>query len=323
MRDDTALASAAPDDGAPYDEMALVAENAAEMGVSWPNPELAPQRVSFAVAGGQQVSAIRWGEAAPATVYLHGGGQNAHTWDSVIVGRCGPALAIDLPGHGRSDRRADRNYSPWQNALAVAEILDQLPAPVRGVVGMSLGGATTIRLAARWPQLVNRAVVVDVTPQVNDPGRVMTPEQRGSVALVSGPPSYATFDEVFDATLAASPNRTRAGIFRGVRHNTLKLPDGRWAWRYDLFGRTPEQQVWTDFTPLWDDVGDITIPTMLVVGGSSVYVLAEDVERFRGALPSVRVETVPGAGHAVQSDQPAALVELLSDYLHPDRAVEM
>ena len=51
---------------------------------------------------------------------------------------------------------------------------------------MSLGGATTIRLAATRPDLVRRAVVIDVTPSVNKPGRVMTPEQRGTVALVSG-----------------------------------------------------------------------------------------------------------------------------------------
>ncbi len=35
-------------------------------------------------------------------VFLHGGGQNAHTWDTVILGLGVPALAIDLPGHGRS-----------------------------------------------------------------------------------------------------------------------------------------------------------------------------------------------------------------------------
>jgi pimeloyl-ACP methyl ester carboxylesterase len=54
---------------------------------------------------------------------------------------------------------------------------------------------------------------------------------------------------------------------------------------------------------------------MLVVGGDSVYVRAEDVEEYRRRLPSVRVESVPGAGHAVQSDQPAALVELLNDFV--------
>jgi pimeloyl-ACP methyl ester carboxylesterase len=66
---------------------------------------------------------------------------------------------------------------------------------------------------------------------------------------------------------------------------------------------------------MWDDVASITVPTMLMVGGESVFVLPEDVEEFRRRLPSVRVETVAGAGHAIQSDQPAAMVALLDDFL--------
>ena len=59
---------------------------------------------------------------------------------------------------------------------------------------------------------------------------------------------------------------------------------------------------------------------MLVVGGDSVYVLPEDVDEFRRRLPSVRVETVPGAGHAVQSDQPPALVSLIDSFIPPRTA---
>jgi pimeloyl-ACP methyl ester carboxylesterase len=298
-----------------YDEFALVAENAAEMGVGWPSA-FAPSRYAVELTNGQTISAIRWGTETPEIVFLHGGGQNAHTWDSVIVALGRPALAVDLPGHGRSDRRSDRDYGPWENALAVAEVVASEAPHAAAVVGMSLGGATTLRFAAQRPDLVRRAVIVDVSPNVNAEGRVMTPEQRGSVALVSGPPIYDSWDAVFDATLAASPNRTEAGVRRGVRHNTVRLDDGRWAWRYDL-GRAAREAAtnWIDFSSLWDDVESIAVPTMLMVGGDSVFVLPEDVDEFRRRLPSVRVESVPGAGHAIQSDQPAAMVALLDDFI--------
>jgi pimeloyl-ACP methyl ester carboxylesterase len=266
---------------------------------------------------------LRWGGDECRVVFLHGGGQNAHTWDCVIPLLGLPAVAIDLPGHGRSDRREDRNYSPWQNALAVAEFLEAHGSQVRAVCGMSLGGATTIRLAAKRPDLVRRAVVVDVTPQVNDPGRAMTPEQRGTVALISGPPTYSSYEEICEVTVAASPLRSPEGVRRGVRHNTLRRGDGRWAWRYDLFpdesdspdGSPALRREWVDFTPLWDDVSEISVPVTLVLGGESVYVLDEDVAEFRRRCPAVSVESVPGAGHAVQSDQPAALAGLLGDLL--------
>ncbi len=307
-------------DTEPYDEFALVAENAAEMGVDdWPN-HLMPRREPMQLESGQTVSTIRWGDSPPDLVFLHGGGQNAHTWDSVVVALRRPALCIDLPGHGWSDRRSDRNYGPWANALAAAEVIARRAPGAAATIGMSLGGATNIRLAATRPDLVRRAVIIDVSPSVNEAGRAMTPEQRGSVALVSGPPTYDSFAQIFEATMAASPKRTEAGIRRGVRHNTIRLSDGRWAWRYDLFGGpdpdpTDTAENWVDFSSLWDDVAAIPNPTMLVVGGDSVYVRAEDVEEYRRRLPSVRVESVPGAGHAVQSDQPAALVELLNDFV--------
>jgi pimeloyl-ACP methyl ester carboxylesterase len=309
------------DDTEPYDEFALVAENAAEMGVAWPGPH-PPQRARCTLNSGQSLSVIRWGTADPELVFLHGGGQNAHTWDSVVVALGRPALAVDLPGHGHSDRRSDRNYGPWENALAVAEVIERLAPRARAVIGMSLGGATTIRLAATRPDLVRRAVVIDVTPSVNKPGRVMTPEQRGTVALLGGPPTYDSFEDVFRVTMAASPKRTEGGIRRGLRHNMVRLGDGRWRWRYDL-GRNADEggdeegvdRGWTDFTAMWDDVSRISVPTMLVVGGDSVFVLPEDVNEFTTRLPTARIEAVAGAGHAVQSDQPAALVALLQDFV--------
>ena len=313
MRDDPTTFTPAPADTDSYDEFALVEQNATEMGITWPCAHM-PRREMFTLGSGQRLSAIRWGDRLPELVFLHGGGQNAHTWDSVIVALGVPALAIDLPGHGHSDRRADTNYSPWQNAVAIAELLAPIGAHVRAVVGMSIGAITNVRLAARWPHLVHRAVFIDATPAVNQAGRAMTPEQRGSVALIAGPPTYDSFEQVFDATMAMSPKRTREGIHRGVRHNTVRLDDGRWAWRYDLFRRSEDAMNWSDFTALWDDVSSLSVPTMLVTGGDSVYVLAEDIDEFRRRVPTVRVESVAGAGHAVQSDQPAALVALLQDF---------
>jgi pimeloyl-ACP methyl ester carboxylesterase len=307
----------APVDTAPYDEFGLLHENAEELGLAGPLP--AGRRVDVEVADGEHVSALQWGDGDPEIVFLHGGGQNAHTWDSVVLALGRPALAFDLPGHGRSDRRDDRDYSPWHNAAAVAAAMEQLAPRAFGVVGMSLGGATTIRLAATRPDLVRRAVIVDVTPQVNDPSRERTTAERGSVALISGPPTYDSFEEVVAATVALSPKRTEAAVRRGVRHNMYQRDDGKWAWRYDLFREHPatgddDERDWSDFSSLWDDVSRITVPTMVVQGRDSVFVTHDDRAEFERRLSSTLWEVVPDAGHAVQSDQPRALSRLVRDF---------
>ncbi|RAU90431.1 alpha/beta hydrolase, partial [Mycolicibacter senuensis] len=58
------------------DEFALLAGNAEQAGVTGPLP--AVQRIQTAA-----VSALRWGTEPPRVVFLHGGAQNAHTWDTV------------------------------------------------------------------------------------------------------------------------------------------------------------------------------------------------------------------------------------------------
>ena len=222
-----------------YDEFGLLGDNAAEWDIPFTGQPVV-SRESFTLPSGQALSYLRWGEGEPELVFLHGGAQNGHTWDTVMLALGHPAVAVDLPGHGHSDRRDDRDYGPWQNAEAVATLLEAVAPAARCVIGMSLGGATTIRLAAQRPDLCRRAVFVDVTPQINDPSRQLSTAERGTVSLIAGPPIYDSFDEMADAAVALSPFRGAAGVRRGVRHNARRLDDGRWTWRYDLFG-TPSR----------------------------------------------------------------------------------
>jgi pimeloyl-ACP methyl ester carboxylesterase len=297
-----------------YDEFGMLADNAAEVGLQF-HRRPAVARRSFTVAPGQDISAILWHSALPELVLIHGGGQNAHTWDTVALALGRPLIAVDLPGHGHSSRRSDRDYGPWRNAEALAAVFDQLHSrwPGRGlvVVGMSLGGLTAIRLASTRPDLVRRLVVVDVTPQAHEHVARLRPADQGAVALVTGPPVYDSFEEMAAAAIALSPRRPRSAVERGVRHNSVQRPDGKWTWRYDRFDRP---QGGTDFAALWDDVANLTMPAMLVRGGESRFVSDADAGRFRELHPAARLEVVPDSGHAVQSDQPLALTRLIDEF---------
>lgn len=302
-----------------YDEFGLLHQNAAEWDIPISGQPVV-SRHSFTLPSGQALSYLQWGESEPELVFLHGGAQNGHTWDTVMLALGRPVVAIDLPGHGHSDRRVDRDYGPWQNAEAVATLMEAVTPTAGRVIGMSLGGATTIRLAAQHPNVCRRAVFVDVTPQINDPSRQLSTAERGTVSLIAGPPVYDSFEEMADAAVAVSPFRSAAGVRRGVRHNARRLGDGRWTWRYDLFGPSPGQPAdqgatnWVDFTSLWDDVSAITVPALFVRGGLSPFVRDEDIAEMQRRLPSLGVVVVDGAGHAVQSDQPLVLADLIRTF---------
>ncbi|MGH9025691.1 MAG: alpha/beta fold hydrolase, partial [Acidimicrobiia bacterium] len=142
-----------------------------------------------------------------------------------------------------------------------------------------------------------------------------------SVSLIMGPPIYESFDEIADAAVQLSPLRSASSVRRGVRHNARRLDDGRWTWRYDLFGpRADDGEDWADFTSLWEDVSAITVPTLFLRGALSPFVLDADVDEMVRRLPGLRAETVEGAGHAIQSDQPLELVRLINDFVFDTNA---
>jgi len=300
------------DEAAHYDEFSMLQIYADYEGIPWNGrPEV--ERVFFDVAPGQRLSAIVWGTGDPELVLLHGGGQNAHTWDSVAMALDCPLIAIDLPGHGHSDWREDRDYTPQANAEAVAMAVTEAAPRAAAVIGMSLGGLTNIHLAAHRSDLVRRAVIVDVLPETGRRAQSLTQEQRGAISLMAGPPVYDSFDEMLRAVGAAVPGRPLESFRPGLLHNAKRLGDGRWTWRYDRMHREGDEPF--DFSVLWDDLEAVEAPMMLVRGARSAFVHDEDEVRFREMKPSARVESVEGAGHSVQSDRPMILAGLIEDFL--------
>ncbi|MFM8600122.1 MAG: alpha/beta fold hydrolase [Mycobacterium sp.] len=285
------------------DEFGFLPANAEQAGVSGPLPVV--ERISRG-----DISALRWGAEPAKVVFLHGGGQNAHTWDTVIVGLGLPALAVDLPGHGHSAWREDGDYGPKLNADAVAPVIAELAPDADLVVGMSLGGLTAMRLAVTAPELVRELVMVDVTPSAPERHEQMTQAQMGAVALVQGDRSFPSFEAMVEVTVAASPHRSRESLQRGVFHNSQQLDDGTWTWRYDTFRKGE------GFEGLWEDAAALRTPTTLVRGAKSFFVNDDDAARFAEIAPGFQqVIVVPDSGHSVQGDQPRALVEILRGVL--------
>jgi pimeloyl-ACP methyl ester carboxylesterase len=295
-----------------YDEFGLFHENAEEYGLAWDGPPVVRRESVVVADDGRRLSALVWGDDPAELVLLHGGAQNAHTWDTVALALERPLVAIDLPGHGHSDHRADGPFSPRENAVDVATTVRALAPDARMVVGMSLGGLTTIALTSYAPDVVRKATLVDVTPGVDR-------DKAAPIAqFVSGPESFESFDEILERTVQFNPTRSESSLRRGILHNAKEREDGRWVWRYQRprLAETAELEVPADFENLWDDLGAIAVPLMLVRGMAQGSVVddGDEAELLR-RQPKARVEHVEGAGHSVQGDKPVELAALLADFL--------
>jgi pimeloyl-ACP methyl ester carboxylesterase len=298
-----------------YDEFGLFHENAEEFGIPYAGPPVV-RREFVEVEPGRRLSALVWGTSDPALVFLHGGSQNAHTWDTVALALARPLAAIDLPGHGHSDRGRRGSLSLTDNAEDVAQVIRSLAPDAGGVIGMSLGGLTTLALSSVAPDLVRSIVLVDVLPSVK-------PDSAQVIAdFINGPESFASFDDILARTIQYNPTRSVSSLRRGILHNAEQREDGSWVWRYARH-RAAEPGDAEDappiaerFEPLWDAVSAVKVPLMFVRGmrAQSVVDDAHEAELLR-RLPSARVEHVQEAGHSVQGDAPLELAHLIDDFM--------
>jgi pimeloyl-ACP methyl ester carboxylesterase len=290
-----------------YDEFGYFHENAEEFGLPYDGPPEV-RREAVVVDGDRRLSALVWGAGPPELVLLHGGGQNAHTWDTVALALGRPLVAIDLPGHGHSDGGRDPALRPADNAQDVAVAIEALAPAARAVVGMSLGGLTALALADQRPDLVPRLVLVDITPGVSG-GKASQ-----IIAFLDGPPTFPSFDDILARTMQYNPTRTESSLRRGILHNAVQLDDGSWVWRHARFPRDRSQV--SQPQEQWAAVSGLTMPVLLVRGMAEGSVVDDDDEaEFLRRQPGARVERVDGAGHSIQGDRPVELAALLDDFV--------
>jgi len=293
----------------PYNEFALFHENIAEYALTAsPNPVVV--RIEHQLADGRTVSALKWGSAEPQMVFVHGGSQNAHTWDTVLLDLGVPALVVDLPGHGHSSWRDDAMYSPHSMAVDIAEVIERHAPRAKVVVGMSLGGLTSLALAGHAPHLVQELVLVDITPGVNGD------KAKAILDFVNGPQAFASFDDLLKRTIEHNPTRTIESLRRGILHNAKQLDDGSWQWRYDrrshIRSENSEPISGDALGKLWDLIGSLECPLTLLRGGTSPVVDDADVAELLRRQGRAAVLVIDGAGHSIQGDKPRELAAFLA-----------
>jgi pimeloyl-ACP methyl ester carboxylesterase len=299
-----------------YDEFGLFHENAEEFGLPYDGPPTV-RRVFVTLPDGRRVSALVWGTSEPQYVFLHGGAQNAHTWDTVALALDTPLVAIDLPGHGHSDgpnEAAGGQLAPMSLAEDVAVAIRELAPEARAVIGMSLGGLTTIALTAVAPELVRSVVLVDVTPGVDGE------KSRVIADFVNGPESFESFDDLLARTIEFNPTRTESSLRRGILHNAVQRDDGSWVWRYARFrapsGAADSTAGFPQFGVLWEPVSKISVPLLLARGMREQSVVDDaDEAKLLEVLPSARVEHFEEAGHSLQGDMPVELARTIADFV--------
>ena len=134
----------------------------------------------------------RYGFGGPAVVLVHGFGTSGFLWRHVaprLAESQLTAFAPDLFGYGESDRPFDADFGVVAQADYIDRAMTALRVARATVVGVDLGAAVALRLAAARPDRVERLVLVNPMPLDDFPGPDIRTMQRNTARLRATPES--------------------------------------------------------------------------------------------------------------------------------------
>ena len=244
-------------------------------------------------------------------VLLHGWGTNLRIWDALAAAleRRFRIIAIDLPGHGRSDWDL-RLHTPAAQAWRVHETLAPLTTRY-SLLGWSLGGQFALDLAAAMPAGIERLVLVATTPRF-----LACPGWR------SGLPAASLAK--LAAAVAADPVRALDGFLdlcvRGCAARTAREARLTLHSAIERHGRAqPAALAWglerlrdADLRPM---LPQMKKPALSIAGRLDCVTRAQSSRALAAALPRGRYASIAGASHVPFLTHPGQFLSLLRGFL--------
>ena len=266
-------------------------------------------------AGPGAMHVERYGHGGTAVILIHGFATSSFLWRNIApaISDAGhTAYAVDLFGHGESDRPFDADFG----ITAQAEYLDAAMTALRVaravLVGVDLGGDVALRLAATRPERVEKLVLIN-TPAFDElPAHDITQMQRNTAKF-----AFRTTRGI----LGAAP------LIEAVLRKSVADPEKHMPTR--LIARYLAPFVGKDGTnhllalassitaeDLEDiDLRTIHVPTLVLWGEEDSFVDSRIADKLTNALPDGRLVRLPGVGRLLPEENPDYLIELLMDFM--------
>jgi 2-succinyl-6-hydroxy-2,4-cyclohexadiene-1-carboxylate synthase len=247
---------------------------------------------------------------SPAVLFLHGFMGSSADWRGVMaaLGDRTYCVAADLPGHGASLGLPPDTYTIEGATRAVINTLDGLEVVRPVVAGYSMGGRLALYLALRYPKRCAALFLESASPGLESAGERVArraADESKVERLVSGDFEAFLRDwyaQPLFAPLARDEDLLRRTIETRQRNDTGELVRS-------LRGMGTGSQ-----PSLWGDLEGLAVPA-LAVAGELDEKYAGISSRMAGINPRIEFSVVPGAGHTVHAEAPAAYISLLGRFV--------
>lgn len=245
---------------------------------------------------------------APAVILLHGLGASLHTWEPWARELASEfrVIRFDLPGSGLSPPDLAGDYSDARSLRLLLALMDQLGLQRASLVGNSVGGRLAWSFAARYPERVDKLVLVS-------PDGFASPGfeygKAPEVPAVLGLMRVALPKAVLRMNLApayADPSALSEALLERY-HDLLLAPGARQAMLQRM-----RQTVLQDPVPL---LRQIQAPTLLLWGEQDAMIPVANAADYLNALPRATLVRLPALGHVPQEEDPVHSLAPLRAFL--------
>ena len=246
-------------------------------------------------------------------VFVHGLGGQWQNWLENIprAAQERRVVALDLPGFGLSEMpRAEISISNYARCVeALCQHLDLGPVDI---VGNSMGGFVTSEVAIRYPERVERLVLVSAAG-ISSAGVYRAPALlAGRVAAV-----LTAYTAARHRQMAARPVTRHAALSIVARHPSRLAPDVAWEGLMKGAGKPGFQDALRanlvyDFR---DRLPEIRCPTLIVWGENDSVISVHDAAEFERLIPDSRKLLMKDTGHVPMIERPRTFNDQLMEFL--------
>ena len=251
----------------------------------------------YAATGGRPFDASK-----PAIIFIHGAGQDHSNWQLParwFAWHGHSALAIDLPGHGRSDGPPLPSIA--EMARWIVRLMDAAGVPRASLVGHSMGGGIAVEAAATLPDRITRIALLgtSLAMPVNEAlltaardapekaHQMITAWSHGPRAKVGGNPAPGLW--MSGGTMALL-GRNRPGTLYAAFDACNRWTSGREA------------------------AARVRCPALVLIGANDSMTPPKIGRQLAEAIPGSRTVTVPNCGHMLMAEAPDAVLDALIDF---------
>jgi pimeloyl-ACP methyl ester carboxylesterase len=259
------------------------------------------------------VNGVRWrsrevqGSGLP-VLYVHGLLSTSASWKRALVPASGghPAVAVDLPGFGLSDRPWPYDYTVGGQAEALVRYLDARGFDRVVLVGNSLGGAVCLLVAAARPSRVEALVLVGSASPVSNIPRTFR--------LLRAPLVGELEMELLIRPVVELGLRHRL-FARGERVTQEEVDEDWRSIRVPGTRRAALAAVRSSNRGYEGLLSRIRIPTLILWGKEDHILPPEEGFRLSSEIPGALLVVLPDTGHVPQEETPEEFSRAVSQFL--------